>query len=103
MSKILLININHCDFHNPNERLNSPTSLEACYRLGIEINDLYYKDFHKFKLDNLEICSLPKDSQVLRWQHIENRRNQYIKALKNERENIIEGNLKQMSNMISKV
>ncbi len=81
MSDSNLINLNNCDFYNIKEKLNSPRSLEACYRLGIDIKDLYYKDFHQFKLENTDTITLSKESQMLRWEHNEKRRKEYIQAL----------------------
>ena len=81
MSDSNLINLNNCDFYNIKEKLNSPRSLEACYRLGIDVKDLYYKDFHQFKLENNEIITLSKESQIIRWEHNEKRRKEYLQAL----------------------
>ena len=103
MSNILLNNIDHFDFSDPRQKLDSPRSLEALFRLGIDVKDLYYKDFYKFKLDNPEICTLPKQSQLIRWEHIENRRKQYIEETKMEREKLMEGNLYQLSKTQSRV
>lgn len=81
MSGNYLINLNNCDFYNFKEKLDSPRSLEACYSLGIDVKDLYYKDLYKFKLDNPDILTLSKESQILRWEHHEKRRNEYLQAL----------------------
>jgi hypothetical protein len=88
MSDSNLINLNNCDFYNIKEKLNSPRSLEACYRLGIDIKDLYYKDFHQFKLENTDTITLSKESQMLRWEHNEKRRKEYLQALIEVRQNM---------------
>ena len=90
MSEINYINLENCDFTNIKELLNSPRSIESCYRHGIQIKDLYYKDFLRFKLDNPGMNAINKESQLIRWKHIEMRRNEYIELLKQERDKLIQ-------------
>jgi len=63
---------------------DSPRSLEACRRLGIDIRELYYKPIDEFREKNV-------DSKIveIRFQHYEHKRKELIYAAKKERSEII--------------
>ena len=85
-----LVSLDNCDFSNPSNRLSSPRSLEACYRLGIEPSELYQISLEDFKLIYPDIRSLPKDLQEMRYEAAEKFRNDSIDQVKEERGKIIE-------------
>lgn len=92
-SQNTLINLNNCDFSNPKARLNSPKSIDACRRLGIDPNELHFIDFHQYKLVNQDILSLPREIQKMRWDQHEARRQAYLIAASELRDKIIEEEL----------
>ena len=85
-----LISLDNCDFSNPSNRLSSPRSLEACYRLGIQPSELYQISLEDFKLMYPDVRSLPKDLQDMRYEANEKFRNDSIDQVKEERSKIIE-------------
>lgn len=91
------LNVEQVDFTNPRQKLNSPRSIEACKRLGIKIKDLYYQDFSTFKHQNPGIINLSKEIQNLRWQHLEENRQNFIQMVKIEREKLIADQFKESS------
>ena len=70
--------------------LNSPRSLEACRRQGIEPEELLYKSKKDLKKElGTEGKQLTKQLMELRWEHYEERRKEKIKILVDERNIII--------------
>lgn len=59
----------------------SPRSLEACNRLGIDPKDLFFIDFNQYKLTNPEIFVLDKEIQKIRWNHMNQLKDKYIKNI----------------------
>ena len=73
-----LKNLDNIDFTNINERLNSPRSLEACRKCGVDPLNLYYVEQYVFKNNNPEMRALPKDIQRLRFDHFDKLREKNI-------------------------
>ena len=80
------------DFTNWKQRLNSPRSVEACRRIGVEPRELLYMDLQNFKNVNPEVRSLNRELQNLRFEHYEKLRLETIKVVAEERRKIIEEN-----------
>ena len=96
------MSVEDIDFSNNKHKLTSPRSKEACLRLGIQIKDLYFKDFQQFKADNPNIITLSKDAQNLRWEHYEESRQELIDMIKNEKNNIINEQMNESSKELEK-
>eukprot|EP00347_Sterkiella_histriomuscorum_P002584 403367581 len=64
--------------------INSPRSLEACARLGLNPKELVFKPMEEFKDKNLE-----QDIVKMRYQHHEQKRKEHIYKAKKERQDII--------------
>jgi hypothetical protein len=70
--------------------VNSPRTLDACRRQGIQPEELLYKSVYDFKKTlGLEANTLHKDQLQMRWSHLEQRRREKIKVIKEERAIII--------------
>ena len=70
--------------------VNSPRSLDACRRQGIQCEELLYKSIFDFKKSlGIEANTIHKDQLQMRWNHIEQRRREKIKVIKEERQIII--------------
>ena len=93
-----LISLDNCDFSNSANILNSPRSLEACLRLGVEISELYQLNMDDFKKKYPEVKNLSEDLIKLRYEAEEKFRNDTIKQAKEERNKIIEENEKEKNN-----
>lgn len=65
--------------------INSPRSVEACKKLGINPQELVYKHFDQIKVQGMD----PKKIE-LQWAHLENKRKEKISLVANERRNLIE-------------
>ena len=70
--------------------MNSPRSLEACYRLGIAPSELYQITLEDYKIIYPDVRSLPKELQDMRYDAAEKYRNDSIEQVKEERNKIIE-------------
>ena len=77
--------------------MNSPRSIEALRKLGILESDLFYQDFYTFKANNPQIAVMPREIQVLRYEHHEATRQEYIEAAKKERNKIDDENYPALS------
>jgi hypothetical protein len=70
--------------------VNSPRSVDACRRQGIQPEELLYKSIFDFKKTlGLEANTLRKDQIQMRWNHLEQRRREKIKVIKEERSIIV--------------
>ena len=85
-----LISLDNCDFSNKSNSLNSPRSLKACQRLGIELSELYQLNMDDFKKKYPEVRYLKDDLIKMRYEAEEKFRNETIKQVKEERKKIIE-------------
>ena len=85
-----LISVENADFSNKKSILNSPRSLEACFRLGIEPSELYQLTLEEFKIVNPDVPHLPQDMIQFRYDAEEKYRNASINQVKEERQKIIE-------------
>ena len=88
-SKKKLISVLNADFTDKNTVLNSPRSLEACLRLGIEVSELIQTSMEEFKNRNPEIRNFEQKIIQLRYNAMEKFRLNSIEAVKKERQNII--------------
>ena len=75
--------------YKPKAILNSPRSIDACRRQGIEVNELLYLSLENYKQKSgkkdLERSLLQK-----RWEHFEEKRKEKLKLVIEERNKIIE-------------
>ena len=88
-SKETLISVDNCEFKLKHQRLNSPRSIEACNRLGINPSDLYFIDFQSFMVSHPELRNLPRQLQQFRYDHVERLRKETLALVKGEREKLI--------------
>ena len=59
------------NFHeHPNEQINSPRTLEACLRCGVDTAELYPQPIDAFKANNREVFALTK----IKFDHCEEKR-----------------------------
>jgi hypothetical protein len=77
------------NFNSKSLRINSPRSIDACRRKGIKPQELQYLTLDEFKQRELAV-NLPPAILKLRREHYEKSRGNKVKALKNERQKIIE-------------
>ncbi|CDW82720.1 UNKNOWN [Stylonychia lemnae] len=79
-----MISLENLDDYNGRALLNSPRSLEACQRIGLNPKELIYKPIEDFKDKNL-------DHQIvqIRYQHHESKRRELLYKAKKERGEII--------------
>ena len=83
ISKKKLINI--LDFENnptPQNRINSPRSLQSIANLGYLFEDLIFYDFNQFKQNHLELMPLNPEIQQKRYNFYENQRQKRMENLK---------------------
>jgi len=83
------LSLENFDFKDLNRRLNSPLSKEACRRIGVNENDLYFIDYETFLKINKDIHSLPREFQELRFNFAEKVRKENLRLCIQERRNII--------------
>lgn len=70
--------------------MNTPRSLEACKRQGITPQELVFQSQADFKKSlGVEANSLHKDQITMRWNHLEQRRKEKLKVIKEERELVV--------------
>ena len=93
-----LISLDNCDFSNKSNVLNSPRSIEACLRLGIERAELYQLNMDEFKKKYPEVKNLSDELIKLRYDAEEKFRNETIKQAQEERNKIINENEKNKKN-----
>ena len=84
-----IVTIENSDF-SKNTRINSPRSLEAMKKLGIEQSELIKLSIEEFKAQNPDVKKLSKDLVKFRYEANEKYRNNTIDLIKEERNNIIE-------------
>ena len=77
------------DFNSKSQILNSPRSLLACKKLGINPSELYYISLEDYKNKNSENKNLPKDILDMKYEEFENFRNKSIEQVKEEINKII--------------
>ena len=82
-----IVTIENSDF-SKNTRINSPRSLEAMKKLGIEQSELIKLSIEEFKAQNPDVKKLSKDLVKFRYEANEKYRNNTIDLIKEERNNI---------------
>ena len=82
--------MDNADFTDKNTVINSPRSIKACLRLGIEMSELIQLDIEDFKKKHPDVRSLEPDMLKFRYNAAEKFRIQSINALKKEREKIMD-------------
>ena len=85
-----LMNIDNANFSNKKSLINSPRTLQACFKLGIDPSELYQLTLEEFKLVNPDVRYLPQDMIKFRYEAEEKYRNDSINQVKEERQKIIE-------------
>lgn len=82
-------NIENIDLTNWKQILNSPRSLQACRKIGVQPMELFFMDFYTFKNTNHEVKNIPREVQNLRYEHYEKLRQDTLAAVKDERRKMI--------------
>ena len=85
-----LISLENYDFSNKSKLINSPRSLNACLRLGIEISELYKISMDDFKQKYPDVRYLDKELLELRYKGENDFRKKTAEQAKEERNKIIE-------------
>lgn len=81
----MFVSLENIDLSNKNLIINSPKSVIAMERLGVQMKELYFKDFYEYKRENPQLNSQPEELARLKWELHESLREQTIKVLKEER------------------
>lgn len=68
------------DPFKPKARLNSPRSVDACKRQGIDPQELLYLALEEYK-EKVKDKRLDKDSLKIRWEHHEEKRKEKLRVL----------------------
>ena len=84
------ISILNADFTDKNTIINSPRSIEACLRLGIQTSELIQQNLEEFKISHPDVRSLEPNMLKYRYNAAEKFRIQSINLIKKEREKIID-------------
>ena len=79
----------NANFTNKKCLINSPRSLQACFKLGIDPSELYQISMDEYKLLNPDVRHLPQDMIQFRYDAEEKYRNDSINQVKEERTKII--------------
>jgi hypothetical protein len=85
-----LISIENVDLSNKSQIINSPRSLEACLRVGIEPSELYKLNMDEFKKKYPDVKELSEDLLKYRYDAEEKFRRETLEQVKQERIEIIE-------------
>ena len=67
--------IENANFSNKKSIIDSPRTLKACFKLGIDPSELYQLSLDEFKLVNPDVRHLPQDMVKLRYEAEEKYRN----------------------------
>ncbi len=68
------------DPHQTKARINSPRSLDACKRQGIDPNELLYVSMEEYK-QRVKKRGLDPELLKIRWEHHEEKRKEKMKVL----------------------
>ena len=85
-----IISLDNADFTNNSEMINSPRSLEACRRIGVEPSELYQLNFEQFTKKYPDVINLEKKLFQFRYEAEEKLRKDTVEQIKLERKKIIE-------------
>ena len=88
-----LISLENYDFSNKSKLINSPRSLNACLRLGIEISELYKISMDDFKQKYPDVRYLDKELLELRYNGENDFRKKTAEQAKEEKPNKEELNI----------
>ena len=80
--------VDSADFNSNTSIINSPRSLEACFRLGVDPPELYMISMDKFKELNPDVRKLSQKMQKYRYDEYDKFRNETITMVKEERQKI---------------
>jgi len=89
---ILDINIEDPNLKNVENLINSPRTKEACLRLGIDLKELNHVNRGKVEIylkERERKRSVPKELIDMRMEHLEGKRKQKYKMIKDERDAVI--------------
>lgn len=81
-----MISVENANFSNKKSIINSPRSLQACFKLGIDPSELYQLTFEEFKLINPDVRHITQDLAKFRYDAEEKYRNESINQVKEERQ-----------------
>jgi len=84
-------NLSNANFSDYRQRINSPRSIEACRRCGVDPNDLFKIDFNTYVSTHPDVRSLPQEFQANRYNNYDKLRSDIIYQCMEERNKIIEG------------
>jgi hypothetical protein len=90
-----VISVDNADFTNKSQMINSPRSLEACLRVGIEPSELYKLNMNDFKKKYPDVKELSQELLKYRYDAEEKFRCETVEQVKKERNAIIESEKKQ--------
>ena len=93
----------NANFTNKKCLINSPRSLQACFKLGIDPSELYQISMDEFKLLNPDVRHLPQDMIQFRYDAEEKYRNDSINQVKEERNKIINERPKRLKERMMKI
>ena len=85
-----LISILNADFTDKNTVINSPRTIQACLRLGIETSELIQQNLEEFKICHPDVRALEPNMIKYRYNAAEKFRLQSINLIKKEREKIMD-------------
>lgn len=86
------ISIEDIDLYSNRVRINSPRSLVAMKRLGVNNQDLEYLEFKEFLHKFPELIRHPKEIQIIKYNYMEELRKKWINQLRIIRNEIAKGN-----------
>lgn len=84
LKELKIVTIGDAKRQDNKDLINSPKSLEACRKEGIDPKELLHRPFKEF-----ENSALRPEIAQMRYEYYENKRLELIKVIERERENII--------------
>ena len=85
-----VISLDNADFSNKSQIINSPRSLEACLRVGVDPSELYKLNMDEFKKKYPDVKKLSQELLKYRYEAEEKFREETVKQVVAERNKIIE-------------
>ena len=83
------INLENMNYSDHKMIINSPRSLNVCRQNNVDMTDLYYYDFHEFRMKHPELTSLNIDIQQSHYFHEQAARELLLTKLIRERRELI--------------
>ena len=85
-----VISLDNADFSKKSQIINSPRSLEACLRVGVDPYELYKLNMDEFKKKYPDVKKLSQELLKYRYEAEEKFRDETVKQVVAERNKIIE-------------